>query len=227
MPDNSQSELSYQPATKAHAFATSPLPKPVDPTSGQKKKPNVFLLLALETAGLITVFIVLLLILNYFNIISISSIYPNQLGFLPHQNSNLTVICPVPEGCQGVTPIGESQETYSINLVGFFIQRQGPKTTVLAAIAGKLITQSEFTKGKTITKVTIENVKAKSKVEYIFSNISNNSLYIPLISSGTVSTGQKIGTIKDNHFIFDLQDTAYDEYVRTRISKDGKYVENY
>lgn len=42
-----------------------------------------------------------ILTLNYLNIIPLSYLYPQQLGFLPHQNRSLIVSCPVPkEFCQ-------------------------------------------------------------------------------------------------------------------------------
>jgi len=48
------------------------------------------LVLVLEVAGLLVVFIALLLFLNFFNVLSLSTIYPNQFGFLPHLNQTIT-----------------------------------------------------------------------------------------------------------------------------------------
>lgn len=42
------------------------------------------LVLLSEIAGLLVIFVAFLLILNFFNILSLSTIYPNQFGFLPH-----------------------------------------------------------------------------------------------------------------------------------------------
>jgi uncharacterized membrane protein len=42
------------------------------------------LVLLAEISGLLIVFLTFLLILNYFNVISLSSLYPKQLGFIPH-----------------------------------------------------------------------------------------------------------------------------------------------
>jgi hypothetical protein len=44
------------------------------------------LILVAEIAGFLVVFVIFLLILNFFNILSLSTIYPKQLGFLPHLN---------------------------------------------------------------------------------------------------------------------------------------------
>lgn len=78
MSDNSQSELSYQPATKAYSFSAAPTP-PAGGPAEPKKKTNIFVLLFFEILGLIAVFVVFLLILNYFKIISLSNLLPNQL----------------------------------------------------------------------------------------------------------------------------------------------------
>jgi len=97
MPDNSQSELSYQPAVKGYSFSANPVTpaepekqtKPErsgDPKSeavgkilseaksspaGLNKKTNPFILLFVEILGLLFVFAVFLLTLNYFKIISL------------------------------------------------------------------------------------------------------------------------------------------------------------
>jgi uncharacterized protein YjdB len=44
------------------------------------------LVLFIEVAGLLAAFTALLLTLNFFNVLSLSSIYPKSLGFLPHLN---------------------------------------------------------------------------------------------------------------------------------------------
>ena len=55
-------------------------------------KLRIALILFLEIAGLTTVFIVFLLILNFFNIISLSKMYPSQLGFLPHRTTSVNKV---------------------------------------------------------------------------------------------------------------------------------------
>jgi hypothetical protein len=94
MPENSQSALSYQPVTKGYSYRSkeaSPAsvegPKPKQKAPEQKPEgTNPFLLLTLEVLGLVALFIVFVLVLNFFNIISLSSIYPKTLGLLPHLN---------------------------------------------------------------------------------------------------------------------------------------------
>src|ERR1035437_7831513 len=85
MPDIAQQDITYQPAAKGYSFSTNPV-KPSKPERNPKEKINSFALLTFEILGLIAVFVVFLLILNFFNIISLSNIYPNQFGFLPHLN---------------------------------------------------------------------------------------------------------------------------------------------
>jgi hypothetical protein len=99
MPDNQQSSpLDYQPKTKAYAFSTTPVaPKKLKPEQKTKGETNPILLLAFEICGLIAIFVILLLLLNFFNILSLSKIYPSQLGWLPHistssSNSNYTPV---------------------------------------------------------------------------------------------------------------------------------------
>jgi hypothetical protein len=54
-------------------------------------KTNPLLLLAAEIAGLIAAFIVFLLFLNFFNVISLSRIYPKTFGFLPHLSQTTNI----------------------------------------------------------------------------------------------------------------------------------------
>ncbi len=57
-----------------------------------RKKRLAFLEVGMFEASFILIIIIVLFgVLNYFNILSLSAIYPNQLGFLPHQtiSSNL------------------------------------------------------------------------------------------------------------------------------------------
>jgi len=83
MPDIAQQDMSYQPATKGYSFSTNPA-APVNPKLPRKPINWNFLLVLLgEITGLILIFLVILGVLNYFNIISLSKIYPNQLGWLP------------------------------------------------------------------------------------------------------------------------------------------------
>jgi hypothetical protein len=81
MPNISQQDIAHQPATKGYSFSTNPSSPEIEE---RKKRNNAIVLLLLEIVGLIAVFVVILLILNFFNILSLSKIYPKQLGFLPH-----------------------------------------------------------------------------------------------------------------------------------------------
>lgn len=52
-------------------------------------------LLSSEIIGLLAIFVIILGGLNYFNILSLSQLYPNQFSSLPHQTPKITLACPV------------------------------------------------------------------------------------------------------------------------------------
>jgi len=86
MSDIAQQDIAYQPTTKAYSLP----PNQVVPSNPEpelepkpKGKPNVFVLLILEILGLLVVFAVFLLVLNYFRIISLPNFIPAQLEKLP------------------------------------------------------------------------------------------------------------------------------------------------
>jgi len=65
-------DLAYQPTQETHSF------------QAQSKNMKSLLVFFTTVIGLLAVFAAFFLILNFFNIISLSKIYPNQFGFLPH-----------------------------------------------------------------------------------------------------------------------------------------------
>lgn len=77
MQDEIKSDIDFQPETKEYSYSNSP--------KGKEKKSNIFLTLLIEIFTLLFLFFVFLAVLNYFNILSLSALYPNQLGFLPHR----------------------------------------------------------------------------------------------------------------------------------------------
>lgn len=84
MPDNTIENTTSQPPVEAYAPLISPVLPTMTPQPQQKpKKPNVFILLTLEVLGLLAVFIIFLLALNYFKVISLS-------GFIPNQPTNIS-----------------------------------------------------------------------------------------------------------------------------------------
>jgi hypothetical protein len=93
MSDIAQQDIAYQPTTKAYSLP----PNQVVPSNPEpelepkpKGKPNVFVLLILEILGLLVVFTVFLLVLNYFRIISLSNFTPNRLINLPQLTQSST-----------------------------------------------------------------------------------------------------------------------------------------
>lgn len=98
----------------------------------QKHKMNAFSLLGLglsEILVLFFLFFLFLAVLNYFNILSLSSLYPNQLGFLPHMTS-------------------KSQEKATLNTSGSALTKLINKTSIndipLAEITKKIGRFVEF-----------------------------------------------------------------------------------
>ena len=101
MPSTAQEDIAYQPAAKAYAFSSNqtvpPTPQPTpepqpkqepvqEPKPKLPRKPlnwKPFLLLLGVIASLTVVFLVFLGFLNFFRVISLSTIYPNQLGWMP------------------------------------------------------------------------------------------------------------------------------------------------
>jgi len=88
MPDITQQDIAYQPATKGYSFPTNPSSPEIEE---KKKRNNTVILLLLEILGLVAVFIVFLLILNFFNIISLSNFYSKSVAPTPTPvNSRIT-----------------------------------------------------------------------------------------------------------------------------------------
>src|SRR5476651_1410717 len=83
MPNSAPSDIKYQPPVKGYSYSS---PEVVQEEVVKKKK-SIFYTLGLELLGLTFLFFIFLVILNYFNILSLSQIYPDQLGWLPHISS--------------------------------------------------------------------------------------------------------------------------------------------
>ena len=81
MPNSAPSDIKYQPPIKGFSYSSPEVAQ----EEIVKKKKSIFFALGFEFLGLAVLFFVFLAVLNYFNILSLSQIYPNQLGFLPHR----------------------------------------------------------------------------------------------------------------------------------------------
>jgi hypothetical protein len=73
MPDIAQQDIAYQPAVRDNSFSAAPTPPRIPQST----------LLALGVTGLVVVFVVFLLILNYFKIISLSNFSPKTTTTMP------------------------------------------------------------------------------------------------------------------------------------------------
>lgn len=258
MPDISQQDLSFQPAAKGYSFSTNPV-KPSQPEKPQiPKKTSPLLVLILEIIGFITIFMVFLLILNFFNILSLSKIYPNQLGWLPHLNQmnisntqnqktsnnqqpaledsrNLKVIpmgsCPLPNGCQSTVQISSvSSDSAQENFSGLGFILTGSDSAILAMREGKISIENTIENDGNLTVVTITDPANIQKYVYKF----NKDAYLPLINSGSVKEGQKIGDLKNTptityssklySFILYMQIIKSKSYVKLEPSVDEKML---
>jgi hypothetical protein len=258
MPGITQQDIAYQPTAKGYSFSTNPV-KPSKPERNPKEKLNSFALLAFEILGLIMVFVVFLLILNFFNIISLSNIYPRELGFLPHLNQTITQNqpantpplsqptigtsaglasilmgnCPLPIGCQNVAQISSvSTDSAQGNFVGLGFTLASSQSAILAMREGKISVTNSTENNQNLTVVTITDPANIQQYVYKF----NQTAYSPLINSGNVKEGQKIGDLKNAStitysskpysFILSMYLLISKQYLKLEPSTDGKNLEN-
>ncbi len=105
-----------------------------------RKKRLAFLEVGLfEVSFVLIIIIVLFGTLNYFNILSLSALYPNQLGFLPHKvtssnisKPNTTVLMPTKNPQQ----VLEDYAKYAKNLGAPFYNQDLKQTVVNAIFTG-------------------------------------------------------------------------------------------
>lgn len=220
MPNNSLPELSFQPAVQGYSFINKSS-KPSSPDTKKKLKLNPPLLLILEILGLVMAFIVLLLVLNFFNILSLSEIYPNQFGFLPHLSKtsntkpgNQASTKATPSPVQPTPGTSNSLEHISIGICPVSIgckkvvQISSPSaegnfyglgfnlstdSAILAVFNGKIGTENSSESGKMTTIVNLTDPIGVQKFVYKFAK----NAYTPSIISGSVREGQKIGDFKN------------------------------
>jgi hypothetical protein len=230
MPDATQQDMSYQPKTQAYAFSTNPV-SPQAPEQKPKGKTNPFVLLGLEIAGLVVVFIVFLLVLNFFNIISLSKIYPKQLGSLMHvsqtpstTNANAASInkslptppesvpgaaiagCPVSNDCLNSELIGPASQGTSKEFWGLGFLSVSSDAAILAAIDGNVKVEDKTQNGQSLTVVTITELATTQTASYEFTKGS----YSSNISSGHVLANQKIGSLKtDSNINFNNKNYSF------------------
>ncbi|MCL5970822.1 MAG: hypothetical protein M1450_04975 [Patescibacteria group bacterium] len=111
MPDNEQSDIDFQPKTKEYSYSAS----------SQKKNNSLKDQATFGTGitGGILVLFIFFFTLNYFNVLSLSSLYPRMFGFLPHKpfetsstNTNNQIPTPTPEAIESGLATKEQIEKY-------------------------------------------------------------------------------------------------------------------
>lgn len=146
----------------------------------------------------VTVLIVLFVLFNYFNIISVSNRYPKQFGWLPHTNSKLTtqllptptpftIACPVKlELCKTATVIREG------DFVGLgFTLPKG--TQIKAAFSGALSDQPKPTQRPTTEPLLYIRDDKGNEASYSYYGTEEKMTTF-------VKKGQLLGVIGDGSF---------------------------
>ncbi len=250
MPNNTSPNLSFQPATKEYSFSTNPN-SPFSKIKEKIKQLNPLLLLTIEIFGLIIFFVVFLLILNFFNILSLSKLYPNQFGFLPHltqtqqttnnnQQTNPTAIptisdlkydglfvsCPVDKTqCQD----GKSIDTYDLQTKQLFrgieYKTLKPDTNILAVTSGDLRMENIIQDGQKLLQIEIKNNQMNILAQYFIPEEDFN----PIASSGSVLDKGVLGIYKSKSstasaLLLGLQVIGTKNYIPIGPAKDGSGI---
>jgi hypothetical protein len=244
MSDIAQQDIAYQPATKVYSFPTNPSSPEIEE---KKKGNNAVILLLLEILGLIAVFIVFLLILNFFNLISLSKIYPNQFGFLPHLNQTTNVKPTMqnqttkPPSTQ-LTP-GNSNNLQNISM-GSCVLPEGCQNAVqITSVSTTSADQNFYGLGFNLTgsgsailaaidgKVSMENTTENGEALSVVTitdpaNVQQfvykfkTGAYSPTIASGNVKQDQKIGDFNNNQTLtYQSKSYSFILYMYVLISK--------
>lgn len=138
-----------------------------------------FKILGPEIAGLFIAFAVILGVLNYFNILSLSQIYPNLFGFLPQREQtsvgsnnykDVTV-----ERLPKPQELSTETKTYAVN--GFFDRKEGDSFSMILSTD---VTTFDFDEKTTFLKVDTSKYPNEttqySSAEEFFQQIKNGDL---------------------------------------------------
>jgi hypothetical protein len=225
MPENTQAELSYQPAVKGYAFQnTAPSPK-MEQEPKPKRKINAFAALVLEISGLIILFIIVLLLLNFFNILSLSKIYPKTFSWLPHlsqpqstsstsnkqaanapstqttpgNSGSLASIpmgsCPLATSCKNAVALGDASVSASLDFSGLGFVNLSGSTSAILAITDGAINTTDATENG--QNLTTVTLTDPYNLQKLTYKFKAGA-YSPVLSSGSVKEKQKIGDLKNN-----------------------------
>jgi hypothetical protein len=217
-----------------------------------EKLKDILILIA-EIAGLFAVFIVFLLVLNFFNILSLSKIYPNQLGFLPHlkttttsnnqsqmiKNNPLDIIpvdaipivsCPI-ENCKNAVTIGQTTQNSSQEFSGLGFPIVSTPTAVFARIKGAVNIQNITENGQNVSIVTITaSTSGNLKIVYKFSqsdlSIQSNLTFInQYLKLAELKAGSKISYQNTPYsFTYAVQDPKTNNYFRLTSFDNGRVI---
>lgn len=215
------------------------------------KSSNFSFIYVVKASGMVACVVLVLLvlifgILNYFNLISISKLYPNVFGLLPHQPfphtqemqptspatdlQNLVLPCPLQlDPC----PVSERIPTSvdDPNFQGLGYSKIASDTAVIAVFDGTYQSlEQKMPTGLLRTSISIFDAKGIRQATYIFQGLRIKS------GSGQISKGDAIGKLgqdtvgkrgyyKEYNLIFSLQDIQNNLYLRLEPSIDRKSLQ--
>lgn len=191
--------------------------------------------------GFIGPFLVVFIIalLNYFNVLPLSLLYPKQLGFLPHKSfaetfpgyqqtsnikqipSKLAYACPLKkDSCLTGTPVNLTMARPVF--WGLAYQNLASGSAVLAVIPGKY--SSGVSIGKTGEKniiLTVTNNVFNIEIDYQF----KGQAYLPTgVGNGSVKSGDTIGWTTDDVLDQGLFDKQYQLIMSARDLKTKEFI---
>lgn len=157
-----------------------------------------------ELGFVVVIIAVILGVLNYFNVISLNQLYPNQLGWLPQQTSSQQVeitnqteqipevpplLCPIKDTSTCGEPIIQNGKYLGI---GFQL---APESEFYAAIPGTAFFLSQNIEG-TVNRVSINGSDSAQGYEAIYEYFGESMS----TTSATVLQGDLLGSVGEGKF---------------------------
>lgn len=131
--------------------------------------------------GLILGVLVIFFVLNYFNILSLSSLYPNLFGPLPHRTSKNNQIASIPEITTFTCPVDKNCNTGEVLSLakaippyyGLGYEKLETGTKLLAIIPGEIAQGMSVGKTSSNNLITITNKTLGLEADYSFIGTSS------------------------------------------------------
>lgn len=186
--------------------------------------------------GLILGVLVIFFVLNYFNILSLSALYPNKFNWLPKQttinrNFNIqkvkTLTCPVDSNCNSGEVVYISKTIPPFYGIGYAKLPAGTK--LLAMIPGSVAQGVSIGKNNSNNIITITNKSLGIEADYSF--IGTSSAF--LNNKSTVEQSDQIGILlgpvmetpslqKNYMLIVSVQNLKINEFLKLKSNFEQK-----